>query len=316
MSRLRKSSTLPAVTYNVNPNDYHRMGNDVPRGDRRKIMSRGELVNFSKCPAKWVRNAVTEETDCMAWGSLVDCLKLTPERFEMDYAVCPETYPAKGAKKDDPVENKPWIKSANFCKTWEKEQEAAGKTVVKSDDVTEARQAVARLEQDARIMALLKDGQKQVQACCEYHDEETGIVVPLKILLDLVPAAPFDNWLADLKTTDDASPQKWVKHIFNFGLHKQAAMYLDVWNCATGGSRNQWAHIVQESSFPFEPARRMLDVEFIGMGKAAYLNALEGYCQCLATGRWPGYDDEEGLNDPIVDGWRVCSPEPWMILKD
>ena len=47
---------------------------------------------------------------------------------------------------------------------------------------------------------------------------------------------------------------------------------------------------------------------FLSLGRFANQDALRLYCQCLATGVWPGYDD---MRDNI-HGWTLASTEVWM----
>jgi hypothetical protein len=314
-SPFRPSSILSAVIPNVSPLDYHKP-DQYPRGDARRTMSRSELSEFHRCPRKWLSNTREESTDATEWGSLIDCLVLTPERFAEDYAIAPETYKAKEtAKKDAPLIDKPWNWNATECKEWRKARESEGKIVIKASESSEAHLAVHRLKEDETIFELLSVSETQVQINVEYEDPETGLIIPIKCLLDLRPMAVsvFGSILADLKTTNDAEPHAWSSHVFKYGLHTQAALYLDATNAATGLNYTDFAHIVQESSPPYETARRMLDAEYLQIGRATYLRQLVDYCACLKYNHFPGYDDWKGNTQ---DGWRIVSPQPWMILSE
>lgn len=322
---LFKSSTLPAITFGADPAQYHKMGAEFRRGDPRFIMSRGELITFSKCPSKWIRGVQDEETSFMEWGSLVDVLKLTPERFGELYEFCPETYQAEGSNPKGsprgtpkPLVAKPWNRNADFCREWEAEVEKVGKKPIKKTKYEEARQAVARLNGDAIMGSVFEGASTQVQACADYVDPETGITVRLRTLLDVVPSltGPWGNHLGDLKTTGDASPHKYQRTVFEQGWHKQAGFYIDVYNAATGEQRNQWLHLIQESESPYEPARRQLDEEFLNLGRSWWQLSLARYCRCLKTQVWDGYDDLPSIDGEIVNGFRMVTPSPWMMLQD
>lgn len=335
MNPFRPSSTLPPVVYGVNPNDYH-APDQYARGDARRTMSRSELEDFHRCPSKWIRGTPEESTKATEWGSLIDCLVLTPERFETDYAVAPETYekrtmmcPDCGSVSDslkcskcncarhDHTLHQPWNWNAKQCEQWRTEREAEGKAIVKHSDACAAHKAVARLHEDEIISELLSVSKRQVQINVEYADPETGIVVPIKCLLDLMPdpRSKFGNMLGDLKTTFDASPSAWAKHVFWMGYANQAALYMDATNAATGRQYDTWAHVIQESEPPYETARRILDAEFLQIGRATYLRQLVDYCWCLKKNTWPGYDDWKARAD-LSDGWRIISPQAWMLTAD
>ena len=152
----------------------------VKRGDPSLIMSRSSLMEFYRCPKRWLNGYECEDSKATEWGSLVDCLFLTPAQFKHRYAVAPETYP--DAKTGEP---KPWNANSNWCKDWIEEQ--APKEIIKHKLFGPACDAVKVLESDPEIKALVECSQRQVMATASYQDEETGIAVPLKILIDLLP---------------------------------------------------------------------------------------------------------------------------------
>jgi hypothetical protein len=147
----------------------------------------------------------------------------------------------------------------------------------------------------------------------EYHDEETGIMVPLKSLIDIVPSASSDNAkaLADLKTCVSASPPAWTKAVSDHDYDAQSALYLDLFNAATGQERVEFLHVLQESYAPWQPGKRMLSAEFIELGRVKYLDALKRYCQCLAANSWPGYE----TGKMVLNGWQLTEPLAYMVGK-
>lgn len=333
---LTPSTSLPPITFGVHPQAYHSLGANIDRGDKRKVMSNSELKKFASCPSRWLRGQEKKETDSLEWGSILDCVLLTPDLFERTYAISPETYPEKGMKcpscesvtdsakcrkcKADRVEvvtEKPWNRNATFCSEWESEQESKGMIVAKPDLCSEAHLAKSRIMADPLLSRFIKDSDTQVQVCVDWRDPDTGIVVPLKCLLDLVPkkGTHFANMLADLKTACSGAPHAWAKAIFSNGYHMQAALYLDAYNLVTGEQRNVFGHVVQENFAPYEVARRILSDEYLQVGRDAYQQALSNYCQCLASNEWPGLDDADGMGQ-IIGGWRLVQPEAWMIMPE
>lgn len=303
------SEQHPALTLDADPKAYIALGREVRKGERGYIMSRGELVRFSKNPWKWVKSEPVNATSEMQWGSVVDCMALTPSRFKDQYEVCPETYPTADG-------DKPWNWNASFCKNWRRDLEATGKEPIKLMDLEEARIAHSRLMEDPLIAALFSQSKTQVQCVVEYCDKDTGLKVLVKTLLDLVPNAgsEHEKFIADLKTTKDASVYEWEKSVFHQGYHVQSAMYLDAYNAATGEDRSGFLHVVQESAPPYAVGRRMLGDDFLELGRQTYQSALKFYCQCLEANKWPGFDDmNDNSANPIIDGWRITSPSSWMV---
>lgn len=302
------------------PKKYHALGCEFPRGDARKIMSRGELVQFAKCPARWRLGYHEEETKQTEWGSLMDCLVTQPGQFDKLYAVAPETYPAKQTKAEilagTPVEMKPWNWNATFCDGWYIEQIANGKVCVKGDTAKEAFAAQDRLMEDKRLSDFIFRSRKQVLVSVEYDDNDSGLVIPIKCLIDLAPMpddALYGRAIGDFKTGKDASPSAWKREVFNRSYHVQGAMYLDAMNAAGGTNFTQFAHVISENISPFETGRRMLSEAYLRIGRAFYKRALADYCYCLKTNQWPGYDDSFDVRGENIDGWTITEPESWMI---
>src|SRR6185369_14923860 len=183
----------------------------------------------------------SEETKATEWGDLVDCLLITPDQTWNRYALAPDTYP--DSKTGDP---KPWNANSNWCKNWMEEQ--APKQIIKHNLFGPACDAVKVLESNPEIKALVECSQRQVMATASYQDEETGITVPLKILIDLLPDkdSQWGKSIVDLKTLDCASMRLWRGKMFKWNYDCQAALYLDVWEVATGEDRQDFKHIVQE----------------------------------------------------------------------
>jgi len=284
----------------IYPKDIH----PCERGDRNYVMGRSSLMEFYRCPNRWKNGYESEDSKATEWGSLVDCLFLTPEAFKNRYSIAPETYP--DSKTGEP---KAWNANSNWCKEWIAEQE--GKEVIKHKFFGPACDAVKVLESDLEVKLLRECSQTQVMATASYHDEETGIVVPLRILIDLLPDvdSKFGKSLADFKTTNCAAMRPWAKHVFDFGYDMQAALYLDVWTANTGEDRVEFRHVVQESFAPYQTERRLLSVESLEIGRNRYKTALQKYCQCLATNAWPGYESQRDF-----DGWQSVELDkyPWM----
>ncbi len=336
MSLLLPSSVYPPFTPDYDPRGYGVVGEGKARGSKDFVMSRSELMRFADNPWKWREGEDRPVTQAMEFGTLVDCLAFMPHFFERWYAIRPLTYPVKGmecpqcgsvtdsktcskckCERNSITQASNWNLNADYCRDWENDQRKDGRTPISRDFQLEARTASARLMGDERIAELVACSQKQVLVHAEYHDKETGIVIQLKALPDLVPDAghrDHGKCGADLKTSNDASPDKWERKVFDEEYHVQAALHLDAINAATGTERNGFYHVVIENTPPYAVGRRMLSEEFLTLGRDRYISALRLYCQCLATSNWPGYDDiNDNAAQPICDGWRIVSPSSWMI---
>ena len=286
----------------------------VVRGDPAYEQTRSGLVQFGACPVKWL---ATEEsaaaelgTKAQDWGTALDCLTLDESRVEDRLAVYPETYPCEPTKAD-PRTEKPWNNNATFCKAWNQQAEEAGKLCFKVEVFNALRLAAQRLRDDARIAAVLEGAQYQVWVRGQWQDQATGLIVPIKTLIDIVPAAG-NGWmgesLADLKTARNASPWAWEGICFDGGYHVQGSLALALYNAVPGvQKRHLFLHVISENEPPYQTGRRVLGAELLNMAGVWWQSQMARYCQCLKTGHWPDYETGPDSHD----GWTVINPKPW-----
>lgn len=284
----------------VDATEYH--GQKIPRGMHAYPMSPSALKEFGRCPNRWLHGYQSPESEAKDWGSLLDCLVLTPSLFESRYIIEPATY------VNEKGETKKWSNNAKVCKDWHDQQ--AGKEVAKAGDIESVKAARERLTSDDVIKAFLDASNKQVMVEAQWQDEATGLTIPVRCLMDLVPRADteFAKCVGDLKSSFTAALTPFARNVHKLGYHLQAAFDIDMLVAATGEDRNTWCFIVQESFPPWQPGKRILSQDFLELGRVEYKRLLRLYCQCLKTGFWPGYDD----HDEAVQSWSVVAPDPWM----
>jgi len=297
----------------IDPAVYHRTSGK--RGDKDFVMSRSELMEFHHCPSRWLKGFVGKDSSATEWGTLLDCLLLDSTNFANRFAVAPASYPAEGKRKGDPPVIKPWNWNATYCQEW-RETLTEGMTVVKSADYEEANAALRVLLDDPTVKELVQTSDAQVSVLAEYEDDDTGLVIPVKALIDLVPdvnCERFGKTLMDFKTANSAAPGPWQNAVHEYGYHVQAALYLDAYTAATGEDRTDWFFIIQENYVPWELGKRFLSSEFVTLGRMRYMDALARYAKCLATNQWPSYDtDPMGLS---FHGFNICEPPAWAINR-
>lgn len=291
------------------------------RGSADFVMSQSELKEFDLCPETWIQGVPEESTDEMDFGSLVDAIvsgsddrfAVEPETYEAILFICPECGSESksarcrncGVNRIQKTVNKPWNNGADACADWCKAQT---KPVVSFSTAQACKEAAERFRRKA--WAILANSQFQVPVTAEYHDATTGLVIPFRGIIDILPVKAFLNTVIDIKTFSGQATQKnWSRKIDEWGLDVQAAVYLDLLEAA-GDERPDFRHIVQEQNPPYHIEFKLLDSDFISNGRAKYRHALKKYCECLKTGEWPGYEAPE---NQIFDGWKLCSPEAWMM---
>lgn len=302
---------------NVDAAAYHRQDESTPRGHPDFVMSRSELMLFGSCPSRWLAGYEPKDTDATDWGSLFDCLITEGrEAFDKKYVVHPATVTATNTmacvKDGDSMAGDavPW-RACKESKEW-KAANGRGRQVLSPDEYDEANQACRRLLGDPIFAEFIKCSAKQVMVTAEYRDAESGLVVPWKSLIDLVPDKDhesFGNYLADLKTARTAEPGAWEREIDKRNYDAQAAANTDAYVAATGERRESFAHIIVENTFPFEPSGAYVSAAFVELGRLKIVGALRFYCQCLMKEKFPTWRDF--TRREVYGGFVCVEPEQW-----
>lgn len=337
------------IAVDADPNLYHKQP-DV-RGSAKFEMSSSSLRSFWASPSKWVEPIRAQDgtityyehpgSKSTEWGNLFDCVLLTPSQFESRYAVSPAQYdatentcpgcgsvaPAKRCKACDTerlpkLVQKPWSGQSGHCKKWKETREAEGKTVCSHKEYYDVQQAVARFRRDPHLCRFIDCSQRQVWITAIWVDKETGLSVPVKCLIDVVPTvgSELEKALGDVKTCKSAARSAWESWCHAAGYEVQAAWNTDMLVAASGGREiTEFRFLLSENTAPWEPGRRTMtnelidperDMGDIASGRRQYRRIMAAYCKCLKTGKWPGYDDHEDA----YDGWTIITPNPYKEM--
>jgi hypothetical protein len=278
----------------------------VKRGDPAFVMTSTQLRAFAQCPDKWINGFEFAGSKSTDFGSLLDCRLLTPQLFDQRYVVKPETY------TNEDGEVKPWNGNSKTCKAWIADHD--GFEFVTVEQLAEVDLAISRLNSKPTIKAFLESCDRQVLCTAEWHDKKTGLVIPVKCLLDLVPRVDteFAGNLGDLKSTRSAALIAFSMDCFKMGYHVQSAFYRDIYVTATGEDRNTCVYILCENmSTRSSRASGSLSQDFYTLGHASYVLMLENYCQCLKSNQWPDYEQ----NDEAVGDWNLVNASPFMAER-
>lgn len=302
----------PAV-YNTEPSE---------RGSKAYALRAHALAEILRNAKRWVRGYESPETKSMEFGTLYDCLLLEPFQFSKRFAILPPDAPRKpserqiNAKKPSPAT----VEAIEWWKEWLANNPGE---IVKPELNASVHVAIHRLQEDNLICELIACSAKQVMVKAEWHDLPTGLVVPLKCLIDIVPDYEhpvFGNSLWDLKSTRNASPRFFARDAQRYMYHLQAGFYSDMFNAASGQNRSDFGHIVQEAYPPYEyrTPPPLLSQRFFNFGKLAYQSALSLYCRSLASGEWPSYDQQNSKSWPLTDceDWFLDMASIYQPIED
>lgn len=301
------------------------------RGEKGFCMSASALKAFDTCPRRWKDGWTAPDSDAKTRGNILDVRLLTPDQFDSRFAVQPAKYVTDGMRcekcgsvtdsqkcakcKCDRVKvnvEKDWSNQSTTCQEWVAEAERTGREVITAKDVMEADTAIARLKADETIASFLDCSLRQVMFQAEWHDPGTGLIIPLRCLIDLYPdiESEFGSNVGDLKRVWNANPGSWMFDCEKMGHHLSGALYLDMSNAAfTDEHRDTACFIASESFAPWQPSRMFLKSDFIELGRMEYRRMLANYCWCMVNNRWPDY------NHGGPQGWTELTPTQKMVDK-
>ncbi len=283
------------------------------RGSKSLTVRAHILSEILRNAQRWVKGYESPESKAKKFGSVLDCLLLTPTQWPKRYAVVPSDAPKKPTKAQINAK-KPSPESVASIEWWDDFAAANPGEIVPQELNASVHSAINRLREDDMIRELLGSSLHSVMITAEWIDTQTGLTIPLKALLDIAPRADhsvFGGSLWDLKTTQNASPYSFSKDAQKYGYAIQAAFYLDLWNAATGEQRSDFGHVVVENYHPYEfrTPPPLLSQRFLGHGKLLYQRALAIYCKGVSTGEWPSYDKPNG-------DWPITDCDDWFLSAE
>lgn len=170
-----------------------------------------------------------------------------------------------------------WADAENVAADYQRE-------LIKRDEYDEIQALTASVHAHPQAAALLQQGHAEVSLFAE--DYETGL-----LLRGRVDWWPPGNALVDLKTTTDASPGAFARHIADHRYHAQAAFYLDLATALGHAEKELFIIIAVEKAPPYAVAVYHLDGATVEAGRRAYRRDLNRFCECQTFNRWPGYSN-------------------------
>jgi hypothetical protein len=304
---------------------YH--AQDARPGEAAFVMSAGALLEFARCPSRWITAAGEMRRPPSRWRALLESLHLLPKRFDERFIVRPDTYAALvnkcpacksvteaaicrkcGQRRRKEQVSKPWSANAEYCAMWQAAAEKKKLTVIKAEDRTAADQALQRLDTDPTIADFRAESDTMLWVTGEWQDVDTGLRLPLRSLIAYWPRAnsTWGNALGGFKTPRDAGHAAWTRQCYAGGSHVSAALALDLYRNATDEDRDSFYYVLSEQGKPFEPGRRQLSHLFLNLGRKTYQSLLGQYAKCLKSKVWPAYD----LAGPGPQAWSVVEIQP------
>lgn len=230
------------------------------------------LKHYGRSPAhaRWQEMNPSEPTAALTIGDATHAYLLEPERYAEQYAM----------GLDRPRRNK---EDRTAWAEWEEDNE--GKISLKPSEVA-AIEHMAQAVRNHPIANAVLNGDGSSEVCVVWRDERTGL--DCKGLVDRY--GEFNGYpvIADLKTTDDASPSFWGRSVARFGYHTQAAWYWKGFKALSDVPR-RFIFIVVEKKPPHGCCLYELNADAMFEGQHLNEKRLQMYLKCKDEGKFPSY---------------------------
>ncbi|WP_250533952.1 PD-(D/E)XK nuclease-like domain-containing protein [Caballeronia sp. AZ10_KS36] len=276
-----KREFIPGIVHGLNIDEYHAM----------PAISKSGLDSIDLSPAIYYARHLdpnrppSREKSGQLEGHLAHCAILEPEEFEKRYVIGPTLN--------------------RNTKEWKAFVAANPERIAIQHDQYEAaiRQA-ASVRALPEIGDVLASGQPEVSAF--WVDEETG--AECRCRPDFVHDATSDSViLLDVKTFSDPSPNEFARQCGRKAYAKQAALYTDGYEKASGKTVRGFIFLAVGNEWPYAAAAMMLDEDSLEAGRRHYKRNLRTYAECVKTNTWPGFSD--GITLIRLPQWALTNEE-------
>lgn len=212
-----------------------------------RALSYSSIKQFARSANHYLQyiNREQEATPAMIKGSAFHVLTLEPDKFLEQYAIAPKVDRRTKAGKE----------------TWQAfSEQNQNKEIVTEQDYND-------------IVAMSG-------SFYGYEHSRTIITEDVEVFLEgEIQGLPFrgyadiigDDYVADLKSCQDASPEKFARDAYNMNYHLQAAIYCEL----TG--KDRYYMIAVESSAPFNIAVYEMEFQMITAGRKLLYELIEKF---------------------------------------
>lgn len=273
----------PGIWRNVPMSVYH---SDCCPGPSVSSSGLRQITPPHGCPLKYwdtsylnPHRTKEEEKQHLSLGRAVHTLLLSEDGFRDQYSIRPDVW-SDWRTKD--------------AKAWRDHEIAAGKTVLVPSDLDAIQGMAERVAGDQTFVELLRG---RIERSIIWQDEKTGIWV--KSRPDSIPA---DGFIADLKTTADASDRGCQRSLLDYGYHMQMGLAVMGLEAISGHQVTDHVLLFIETKRPYAYSIKPIDNHLIWIGMRQCRAALDIFADCWSKQEWPTY---YGSGIPI-------SPPDWF----
>lgn len=238
----------------------------------KRYVSSSVLKAIHKRSVYHVLNAKPYSSASLSLGTLIHTAILEPENFDRDYFVIPKIDRRTKAGKEKYAE---YVDKAGDREVVDEETIAVKDAIMENFNANE--QAV-----------YYNQGVKEQSV----YSEINGVLV--KVRPDCYNAEL--GFISDPKTCQDNSPKGFMRDVYKYGYHLQAAFYSDV----LGVDPKDFVFTAIETNNPYSVQCYTLSEEHIDRGREAYTEALNKWKRYLDTGEIVSYEGYETTESGVI----------------
>ena len=229
----------------------------------RRYISSSALKTIHKKSVMHYLNQKPFTSSSLSLGTLIHTAILEPENFERDYFVMPKVDKRTKAGKEEYAR---YVELSN------------GKELVDQETIA-VKDAIMENFTINNEAVYFNQGVKEMS----YYSEINGVLVKVR------PDCYNEElgFISDPKTCQDNSPKGFMRDVYKYGYHLQAAFYSDVLNV----DPSSFVFTAIETNHPYSVQCYTLGEEHIDRGREAYTSALAKWKKYLDTGEVVGYED-------------------------
>jgi hypothetical protein len=231
-------------------------------------LSYSSLKEFAKSPRHYLDylNRKRETTPAMLFGSMVHCLLLEPSKFNKQFAVMGTIDKRTTAGKEA---------YAKFV------EESVGKDVVMENDYNEAMALADNVLSNTKLAPWIQNCHQYEQ---EFRHEVRGL--PIRGFFDGVA----EDYILEVKTTMDASPENLMRDFYNRQYHMQAGIYNIV-------SDKPIKYLIIETRSPYDAYIADATDNYLKKGHELFSDTITRFNKCMEDNEWhKGYE----FNSPYI----------------
>jgi hypothetical protein len=264
---------------NVSNEEYHAATDYI---------SRSAILDFDKSPYTYWANWVNPErkkkkTGALNIGSAFHLYILQPELFNAQFSVEPPKVLLKDAGREKFDSYKSEIESLKN----------SGKMLLSAEEFRTIKEMADKLKNNIDAMQLIEGG--AIENSIFWQDDELGL------LLKARPDILHHNIVADLKTSNNASPHHFQSEIVKYGYHIQFGMIQDGLKIIEERNIDHFVNIVIENKYPYNIGIYFIDQTAIDAGRAKYKEICLALKEAVGINKFTDY----GVHTIGLPKWAI-----------